>query len=479
MKFDTLLGECSKKIGANLCLLAGGLMAKAWADEPLFMTSQRWLRIIPVAFVMYTIAYIDRTNIALALPSLSKELGINAKDAGDIAGIFFYGYLILQIPGGYLAHRWSAKWCVSILLVFWGICAVACGLVHTAAQFRVARFMLGVAEGGVWPAVLVMLSQWFPRAERARANAFWMLCLPLSVVVSSPISGWIIDHWNWRTMLIAEGALPFLWLVIWISFVYDHPREAPWISTEERTEVETILRHESEELKPVRPVPLYAALFHPTVLILILVYFLMNVGAYGYNSWLPSALKKALDTQATADAAASSEKGRANIPAVQSNLKVGALNAVPYLIAAVAMVMVARSSDRTRKRRVHLVRGLIWAGSFLALSVWAGGSHPVLSFAFVTLVIGGAWSGLAPFWAIPAETLPRDVAASSMGLINALGNLGGYFGPYVVGYVKDLSAGSENFSAAFLVLALSFVLGGLAAMLLPAQRAASDAGEKR
>lgn len=425
---------------------------------------------------MYTIAFIDRTNVALALPAMSRDLGMDPKTAGDIAGIFFWGYLILQIPGGYLAHRWSAKWVVSILLILWGICAVAGGLVHTSGQFRAARLMLGVAEGGVWPAVLVMLSQWFPRAERARANAFWMLCLPLSVVVSSPVSGWIIDRWNWRAMLIAEGALPFLWLVIWIAFIYDHPREAPWISNEERTEVETILKRESDELVPVTPAPLLKSLMHPTVLILIAVYFLLNVGSYGYNSWLPSALKKAMDTEARVEAVAQSEGGKTAAPAKQSNLKVGALNAIPYLIAAVAMVLVARRSDQTRNRRIHLVRGTIWGGVFLALSVWLSEGHPGFSFAAVALVIAGPWSGLAPFWAIPAETLPRDVAATSMGLINALGNLGGYFGPFLVGYIREQSKNPQDYSAAFLALALSFIVAGLVALLLPKSRISGQVG---
>ncbi len=417
---------------------------------------------------MYTIAFIDRTNVALALPQMSRDLHIEPAQAGDIAGIFFWGYLILQIPGGYLAHRWSAKWCVSVLLVFWGICAVGCGLVHTAAQFRVARFMLGVAEGGVWPAVLVMLSHWFPRAERARANALWMLCLPVSVVISSPISGWIIDHWNWRSMLIAEGALPFFWLVIWILFIYDHPRDASWISPEERNHVETILKSESAELEPVKRAPFLATMFNPTVLGLILVYFLLNFGTYGYNNWLPSALKKTLDARASAAAVVSSQNGHATAAVVQTNFKVGALNAIPYVIAAFAMVLVARRSDRTRKRRVHLVYGMIWGGCCLALYVAANQSSPVLAFGFVALVIAGPWSALAPFWAIPAETLPREVAASSMGLINAVGNLGGYFGPFAVGYVRQHSKNPEDYSSAFLLLAASLVLSGLAAFLLPA-----------
>ena len=158
----------------------------------------------------YTIAFIDRTNISLALPSMSRDLHMDPAQAGDAAGVFFWGYLLLQIPGGYLAQRWSAKKFVSILLVLWGLAAVACGLVTTWRELWVMRLLLGVAEGGVWPAVLVMLSHWFPRAERARANAYWMLCMPVAVVVSSPLSGWILGRWDWRVLLIAEGALPFV-----------------------------------------------------------------------------------------------------------------------------------------------------------------------------------------------------------------------------------------------------------------------------
>ena len=153
------------------------------------MPNRRWLRIIPVAFIMYTIAFVDRTNISLALPSMSRDLHMNPEQAGNAAGVFFWGYMLLQIPGGYLAQHWSAKRFVAILLVIWGVCASATGLVRTWHEFFAMRLLLGVAEGGVWPATLVLLAHWFPRAERARANAYWMLCLPVAVVFSSPVSG--------------------------------------------------------------------------------------------------------------------------------------------------------------------------------------------------------------------------------------------------------------------------------------------------
>src|SRR5215471_1366209 len=248
--------------------LPGDRRWKLWS-----MLQQRWLRIIPVAFVMYTIAFIDRTNISLALPSMSADLRMSPTQAGDAAGVFFWGYLLLQIPGGYLAHRWSAKRFVSVLLVIWGVCSAATGLVSTWREFWVMRLLLGVAEGGVWPATLVLLSSWFPRAERARANAYWMLCLPVAVILSSPLSGWILGHWNWRVLLISEGALPFLWLVVWWYFISDHPHQARWISTDERDYLESMLRRELKELQPVSPEPYLRALLRPHVLLMVGIYF--------------------------------------------------------------------------------------------------------------------------------------------------------------------------------------------------------------
>src|ERR1700744_1124246 len=195
---------------------------------------QRWLRIIPAALLMYTISFINRTNISLALPAISHALRLNSDQAGQVAGIFFWGYLLLQIPGGYIAERWSAKWLVSIALAAWGLCAIGCGLAQDWHQLALMRALLGVAEGSVYPATLVLISHWFPRGERARANGFWNLCLPVAIVVSSPLSGWILDQWNWRVMLVASGVVPFLWLILWVIFIEDSPKKAKWLSPAEK-----------------------------------------------------------------------------------------------------------------------------------------------------------------------------------------------------------------------------------------------------
>ena len=255
------------------------------------MTEQRWLRIIPVTFIMYSIAFVDRTNISLALPSMSRDLHMDPAQAGAASGIFFVGYVLLQIPSGYLSHRWSAKSLVSIMLVAWGVCSAATGLVHTRTQFMILRFLLGVAEGGVWPATLVLIARWFPRAERARANAYWMLCLPVAVVISSPLSGWILGRWGWRVLLVSEGLLPILWLLIWTTQIEDDPSRTRWISLEEREYLESALRKESTESTPVVREPFLVSLVRPQVLVMMVISFLVSSGNYGYLFWLPTALE--------------------------------------------------------------------------------------------------------------------------------------------------------------------------------------------
>jgi sugar phosphate permease len=409
------------------------------------MPNQRWLRIIPVAFIMYTIAFIDRTNISLALPSMSRTLHMSPPQAGAAAGVFFWGYLLLQIPGGYLAQRWSAKRFVSILLVLWGACSVGCGLVHTWREFWLMRLLLGVAEGGVWPATLILLAHWFPRTERARANAYWMLCLPVAVVGSSPLSGWILGRWDWRVLLVSEGLFPLLWLVIWWCFIDDHPCEAHWISAQELQHLETTLEREASELDPVTPEPLLRSLLRPPLLLMVGFYFLLNSGNYGYLFWLPSAMEKAQKL---------------------SSNEVGVLFTLPYLMTAAGMVIVSRRSDKRRERRWHVALAMAWGGVFMLTSVLLTRPFPALSFLAISLVGAGSYGALGPFWAIPTETLPRAVSGSAMGLVNALGNLGGYFGPLAIGYLNQHTG---NFVYAFGMLSVAYFLSSVLVLFLHPQ----------
>jgi MFS family permease len=413
--------------------------------------SQRWLRIIPVALIMYTISYIDRTNVALALDpkisSMMRDLLMDDRLKGQAAGIIFLGYVLLQIPGGYLAGRWSPKKLISIFLVFWGVCAVGGGLVSSFREFAVMRFLLGVAESGVYPTMLVLLANWFPRAERARANAYWNLCQPLAVAASAPVTGWLLGGWGWQTMLMLEGALPFLWLPVWLYFISDHPREAKWISAGEKEFLEATLRRENLELEPAKKISLGRTFRQPVVFAMLAICFLYNFASYGCNTFLTEGLKG----------------GGHNF----TGLETGLLFAVPYVVTAAVMVLLSRRSDKTGERRGHAAFIYAVSGTSLIASVLLKEHSFWLSYAFLCLAIPGPFAGLAPFFAIPTETMPRATAGAVIGLVNALGNVGGYLGPTIVGILKSRTQG---ITVPFGVLGGALLAAAALCFLLPQSR---------
>jgi MFS family permease len=391
---------------------------------------------------MYTIAFIDRTNVSLALPRISRDLHLDPQQAGTVAGIFFWGYLALQIPGGHLAKHWSPKKFISVLLVAWSLFAIGCGLARTYHELLLLRLLLGVAESGVFPATLILLSHWFSRAERARANAMWLLCLPCAVIFSSPFSGWMLDHWGWRVMLIAEGALPLVWLAIWLIFIQDHPDEARWLPQADRDSLVATLRAESADLERSDTVPFFRALIHPQVVVLAAIYFCFVSGQMGLLFWLPSATE--------------------NFKKL-SSLHTGIFFTFPFIVGAVALLFVARHSDVTRERRKHAATAMLLGGLFILLAVAVISYSPLLAFAFIILSGVGAYGPMAPFWAVPTETLPAKTVGSVMGLVNAIGNLGAYFAPLIVGYLNKITG---NFVSGFAYLGAITVVGGALCFLL-------------
>ncbi len=409
------------------------------------MTQRRWLRIVPIALIMYTISYVDRTNVALALePKISnmmRDLLMDDRMKGEAAGIFFFGYVLLQIPGGYLASHWSARKVISIFLVGWGICAVGCGLSRTFRHFEVMRFLLGVAESGVLPATTVLLANWFPRNERARANAYWNLCQPLAVAGSAPITSWLLGVYGWQQMLILEGMLPFIWLPIWWFGISDHPRQAKWISEEERSYLETTLSREVASLEPVNPVPWWVRLSHSSVLVMLAIYFLHNCAAYGCMTFFTAGLKGQGFT----------------------SLQYGILFAIPYAVTAVIMIINSWHSDKTRERRGHVAAVYLLSGTSLILSVLFK-QHFWISYPLMCLAIPGPFAAMAPFWSIPSETLPRAFLGLVVGVVNAFGNLGGFFGQYFVGWLKDTYHSTD---IPFSALGVGMLVAAGLAFLLP------------
>jgi len=399
------------------------------------MREQRWLRILPFATVTYALSFINRANVSQALPSMSRELHLNSAQAGTIAGIFFWGYLVLQVPGGYLATRWSTKWFVSILLIIWGSAAVGCGFVHSGSQMWVMRFLLGVAEGGMYPATLVLISHWFPRKERARANSLFSIAIPISLIVSAPLSGWLLDRWNWRVMLAVEGAFPLLWVLAWILCIYDYPRQAPWISAEERDHLETEYRRDVAAREPADHEYFLRALFAPQVLLLTMIKLLMLSGQLGYLFWLPSAIEKAKTS---------------------SHFITSLLYMIPFVVGAVSLVLISRSSDKKNERRGHVAFAMAIGGLALFGGVLTNEVSPIFSYALVCLAAVGAFAPLGPFWAIPTELFSRKMAGSVVGFINGIGNLGGFFGPLLVGYLNKRTG---NFTSGFAMLGAFMLIG--------------------
>jgi len=436
------LNQCRKQEQGAVLLMIAAQGPDARAGMTGSRTSIRWIRIIPVALVMYTIAFIDRTNISLALPRISRDLHLDPQQAGTVAGFFFWGYLALQIPGGHLAKHWSAKKFISVLLVAWAIFAVGCGLARTYRELLLLRLLLGVAESGVYPATLILLSHWFSRSERARANALWLLCLPGAVILSSPFSGWILDHWSWRVMLVAEGSLPFLWLAVWLAFIEDHPGEAIWLPENERGPLVEALRRESSELEDSDKVSYLRALLRPQVFLLAAVYFCFVSGQMGLLFWLPSAMQRFRNL---------------------SGLSTGILYTIPFMVGAASLLLISRHSDKVHERRFHAAGAMLFGGSCILLAVATISHSLLISFAFIALSGVGAYGPMGSFWAIPTETLSPKIVGSVMGFVNAIGNLGAYFAPLIVGYLNKRTG---NFLAGFTYLgAITLIAAGLATLV--------------
>jgi MFS family permease len=411
------------------------------ADLPAPAGRARWARLIPVAITVYVISFMDRTNIGFAFSGMGHDLHISVTNQGLAGGIFFLGYLFLQIPGGYLAERWSAKKFVGIMVLIWGILAFASGLVQNFTQLLIIRFLLGVAEGGIWPAILVLISHWFPAHERARAYGLWMMNIAISSIITAPLSGWILSFGNWRTLFFIEGIFPFIIAApLWWLLIADRPAEAAWVDDAERTYIESSLARENEAAPGFAG---YRSVLRSSVVWrLVLVYFLIQVGFYGLNLWLPHLVKHTTGG---------------------SSLVVGAVTAIPYLFAIAGLWLNARSADRNGRYCIHVMASMALGAVTLVLSV-ALGQYAALSIFLVSLAMGGALAYDGPFWASASRVMPAALAGGAMGLINALGNLGGFAGPYLGGYLQDASGGS--FLSTSIVLAVALLLAGLVMLTL-------------
>jgi sugar phosphate permease len=393
---------------------------------------RRFSRIIPVAFLMYTIAFMDRLNIGMALPYMEKDLHFNPSVAGLASGILFIGYLFFQMPGGHLAEKWSAKKFILIALFVWGAFAMLTGLVTNVTELLIVRFLVGVAEGGVWPATLVLIGHWFPREERARARNLWILCLPVASVIQAPFSGYILSVSNWHWLFLIEGFIPWLWAIVWAIAIIDWPHQASWLSPEERNFIETSIAAERQD-REMKNVSLGQALGTKAAWMYTLAYVCQAFPGYGIAFFLPSLLKKAGFPIGT----------------------VGILTALPFAMAIIGILVHGFLSDRSMKRRIHVMIPMGITGAALIISSLFQTAAPVVSIVLLIIAGWGLYAFLGPFWTMVEQTFPPEVAGPVMGFVNAIGNLGGFFSATVVG---ALVTATKSFEPGFLFLG---VMAGL------------------
>jgi sugar phosphate permease len=400
------------------------------------LAKKRWIRLIPIVFITYSLAYLDRANFGFAVAGgMAKDLNITASMSSLIGSLFFLGYFFFQIPGAWYAANRSAKRLIFWSLILWGALAMATGLIRNINLLLVIRFMLGVVESAVMPSMLVFLSRWFTKIERSRANTFLILGNPATILWMSILSGYLIKSMGWRWMFILEGLPAIVWGFFWWRLVVDRPRNATWLTDMEKNDLEEQLQQEQLTIKPVKN---YAEAFKSWVVILLcLQYALWSLGIYGFVIWLPSIINAAPDL---------------NI------VKTGWLASVPYLFAIIGMLVVSYFSDKTLNRKSFVWPFLLIGAIAFYSSYLVGTSNFWLSFGLLIIAGGSMYAPYGPFFALITEILPRNVTGGAIALINSIGALGGFAGAYFVGYLNGVTGG---FGASYIFMAGSLFLSAL------------------
>ena len=400
------------------------------------VAKSRWLRLIPVIFITYSLAYLDRANFGFAAAGqMGEDLDITKSMSSLLGSLFFLGYFFFQIPGAIYAENRSAKKLIFWSLILWGGLATATGLATSVNLLIVIRFMLGVVESAVMPAMLILLSRWFTKTERSRANTFLILGNPVTILWMSILSGYLIDSVGWRWMFIIEGLPAVIWAFFWWRLVDDQPGDAKWLSAEEKAALETQMSKEQQGIKPVKN---YGQAFRSRVVILLcLQYALWCIGVYGFVMWLPSIINEA--------------------PGV-SIIATGWLSSVPYVFAIIGMLTVSYFSDRTLNRKVFIWPFLLIGAVCFYASYLIGPDQFWIS--FVLLVIAGAamYAPYGPFFAVITEILPKNVAGGAMALINSFGALGSFVGAWIVGQLNGATGG---FGASYIFMAGSLLISAI------------------
>lgn len=398
----------------------------------------RWTRLLPVMMVAFIIAFMDRTNIGFAIPTMGAELKLDQGALGFASGVLFLGYGISQPLGGWIADRGHGRALIAVLMVLWGTAEIALGFIRTPIELAVVRFALGFFEGGIFPTMLLFVRTWFAPSERARANGVWQLAYPLAAMLSGPIAGYVLEHGTWRTLFIVEGVFPVAWAAVWLWGVAASPHSARWLGDADRAALLARLAAE-----PERPAAaetgssLMAQMGRPSILLFTAAVFFWNIGFLGFIIWLPSVLHQ---------------------DASLSQATIGWLSALPFAAAIVAMQVLTRWSDRTGDRRSFAAWPLLICGGTLLVAAMSYAANGLAANMTLLTLAGAMLYGSQPvLWSIPGDIVPRHLAGAVSGVINGVGVLGAFVGPFVVGYVRTRS---NSFAMGLGVLGACLLLAG-------------------
>ncbi|CEI53494.1 Nitrate/nitrite transporter [Acinetobacter bereziniae] len=400
-------------------------------------------RIVPFIMILYLIAYIDRVNIGFAAITMKEDLGFTSSILGFGAGIFFLGYFLFEVPSNIILHKVGARIWIARVMVTWGIIAGGMAFIESSTSFYVMRFLLGIAEAGFFPGIILYLSFWFPARNRAGVIALFMAAAPIATAIGSPISAALLEMHGimglagWQWMFLIEAFPAVILGVVVFFYMTDRPEKATWLSQDERDWLVKTMQAENTGKSTQQHHSIIRGLANPHVLALALVYFGTSAGLYTLGIWAPQIIK---------------ELG-------VSSMTVGLLNAIPPIVSVVAMILWSRHSDKTNERTWHVALACITAA--IGLVIAAGTGSVIGLIAALTIVNVGISCSKPPLWSMPTMFLSGAAAATGIATINSIGNLGGFAGPAMIGWVKDQTGsftGGLYFVAGLLILSTVITL---------------------
>jgi D-galactonate transporter len=405
-------------------------------------------RLIPLLLLCYIVAYLDRVNVGFAKLQMAGDLGFSDTVYGLGAGMFFIGYFFFEVPSNIILHRVGARVWIARIMVTWGIISGGMMFVQTETQFYVMRFLLGLAEAGFFPGIILYLTYWYPSHRRARIVSMFMTGIPLAGVIGGPLSGWIMKSWDqvsglhgWQWMFLLEAIPSVIIGVVVYFYLDDRITSAKWLKDEERDVLQKRIQEEESDKEHV---PMMQVFKSGRMWTMSAIYFTMAMSLYGVSFWLPTIIKGM---------------------GVTDNLEIGMLSSLPWIASVFSMLLFARSADKMRERRWHVVIPMLMGSTGLILSVLLSGNH-YLSFAALILACMGIVSAIPLFWSLPTAFLVGAGAAAGIAAINSIANLAGFLAPYLVGWLKQLTSSTDS---GMYMLAAALVIGAAITLMVPAK----------